>query len=638
MPDAAAPDTPTLSVSTAPVVPTAGVTAVLRPLPSGAELTGGFWADRIAANGTAIPLGRARLDEAGNIENLRIAGGAAEGEALGPVFADSDVYKWLEALAWEYGRTGDPALLTQLDEVTAIVAAAQRPDGYLNSVVELRRRPRYDGLGWSHELYCAGHLMQAAVAAARATGRRELLGVAERLAAHLAGTFGPGGRPEVDGHPVVEMALVELYRLTGTRRHLDLAAYFVTARGHGHATPGDADPTYFSDRVPVRDADDVEGHAVRAVYLGAGATDVAVETGDEELLAAVRRQFAAMVRRKQYVTGGVGSRWEGEAFGDPYELPTDRAYAETCAAIGLVQWAWRLLLATGDPAYADQVEHTLYNAVLPGVSLAGTEYFYANPLQLRTGARADDNRSPAHGRRGWYDCACCPPNVMRTLASLPSQLATTTADGLQVQLYAPAVLRADVGGELAVELATAYPWDGRVEVTVHAAPPRDVEVALRVPAWAQGATLDGRAVPAGDYARVRRTFAVGDRLVLELPTPARLLVADDRVDSVRGCVAIARGPLVYAAEQPDQADGAAVDDLRVDPLAPIIATHRPGLLGGVTVLETRGGVVRRRDGRTPYRRYARPHPPVEPVDLTLVPYYAWANRGPRPMRVWLPTM
>lgn len=634
MPDAATP-----AGSTTPVAPTAGATVAMRPLLTGAELTGGFWADRLAANRTAVPLGRDRLDEAGNIDNLRVAGGAAEGEAVGPVFADSDVYKWLESLAWEYGRTGDAALLTHLDEVTTVVAAAQRSDGYLNSVVELRKRPRYHELGWSHELYCAGHLMQAAVAAARATGRRDLLGVAERLADHLADTFGPGGRPELDGHPVVEMALVELYRATGTRRHLDLAGYFVTARGHGHATPDDADPTYFSDRVPVREADDVEGHAVRAMYLGAGATDVAVETGDAELLAAVRRQFDAMAHDKQMVTGGVGSRWDGEAFGDPYELPTDRAYAETCAAIGLVQWAWRLLLATGDPAYADQIEHVLYNAVLPGVSLTGTEYFYVNPLQQRTGAHADDNRSPAHGRRGWFGCACCPPNVMRTLASLPAQLATTTEDGLQVQLYAPAVVRADVGGDdLVVELNTAYPWDGRIEVTVRTAPPREAELALRVPGWAHGATLDGTPVRAGEYARVRRVFAAGDRLVLELPTPVRLLVADDRVDAARGCVAVMRGPVLYAAEQADQPDGVAVDDLRIDPAAPITATHRPDRLGGVVVLETRGGVARRPDTPTPYRRHDEPRPPVEPVDATLIPYYAWANRGPQPMRVWLPTV
>lgn len=630
MPDAAAP--------AAPVLPTADATVTLRPLTNGAELTGGFWADRLAANHAAIPLGYDRLTEAGNIDNLRIVGGAAEGEAVGPIFADSDVYKWLEALAWEYGRTGDTALLARLDELTPVVAAAQRPDGYLNSVVELRKRPRYHELGWSHELYCAGHLTQAAVAAARATGHRELLDVAGRLADHLADTFGPGGCPELDGHPVVEMALVELYRVTGNRRHLDLARYFVDARGHGHATPGDADPTYFSDRVPVREADDVEGHAVRAMYLGAGGTDVAVETGDTELLAALRRQFDAMVRHKQYVTGGVGSRWEGEAFGDPYELPTDRAYAETCAAIGLAQWAWRLLLATGDPAYADQFEHVLYNAMLAGVSLAGTEYFYVNPLQLRSAAHADDNRSPAHGRRGWFGCACCPPNVMRTLASLPAHLATTTEDGLQVQVYAPALLRADVGGdELLVEVATAYPWEGRVEVTVHTAPSREIELALRVPGWADGATLDGTPVRAGDYVRVRRAFAAGDRLVLELPTRVRQLVADERVDAVRGCVAVMRGPLVYAAEQPDQPDGVAVDDVRVDPDAPVIATHRPDLLGGVTVLETRGGVVRRAETPTPYRPHDESHAQVEPTDITLIPYYAWANRGPQPMRVWLPT-
>ncbi|GAA4636703.1 glycoside hydrolase family 127 protein [Actinoallomurus vinaceus] len=620
-----------------PVVPSATATVALRPLPlSASRLTGGFWARRVAANRAAIPLGHERLVTAGNIGNLRIAAGEETGDALGGTFRDSDVYKWLEAVAWEHARSPDGGLPAEL---TRTVAAAQCADGYLNSGIQVRGEERYARLWMSHEHYCAGHLFQAAVAAARATGETGLLEVAVRFADHLAETFGPGRRGELDGHPVVEMGLVELYRQTGARRYLDLARHFVDARGHGNATkPGFdpshyADPAHYADRVPVREAVAPEGHAVRAVYFAAGATDVAIETGDADLLAAVRRQYEALRRQKQHVTGAVGSRWDGEAFGDAHELPPDRAYAETCAAIGTLQWAWRLLLATGDAGYADQVELLLYNAVLPGVSLDGADYFYVNTLHRRTGARADVQRSPAHGRRPWFNCACCPPNVMRTLASLPAYLATGTDNGLQVHLYAPSTLRT---GDLTVDVETDYPWDGRVTVSVREAPSRDVELALRVPEWADGATVDGRPVAAGGYARLRRMFQAGDRVVLELPMPARLLVADERLDATRGCVAAARGPLVYAIEQPDQPAGVTLEDLRIDPVAPLRPEHRPDLLDGVTVLRATGAVAAGPAG-APYRPYGGPAAPTRPVPITLIPYYAWANRGPHAMRVWIPT-
>lgn len=559
-----------------------------------AEVTGGFWARRMAANRNAIVLGRQRLEDVGSLANLRIAAGEQEGTPTGQPFWDSDVYKWLEAVAW------DGSLPDTLRQLTKTIAAAQRPDGYLNSVIGA---DRYTDLGTSHEHYCAGHLFQAAVAAARAAGERELLAVATRFADHLVAEF--GSALALDGHPGVEMALVELFRETGERRYLDLARHFVDIRGHGHATPPGGDPARYVDRVPVRAADTVEGHAVRAVYFAAGATDVAIEDGDGELLSALRRQFDSMRREKQYVNGGLGARWDGEAFGDAYELPPDRAYAETCAAIGGMGWAWRLLAATGEAEYADQVEWLLYNAVLPGVSLDGEEFFYVNTLQRRTGARPDVQRSPAHGRRPWFNCSCCPPNVMRTLASLPSYLATGTEDGLSIQLYAQATIRA---GGFTVDVDTEYPWDGRITVTVREAPPRETELALRIPDWATGSTMDGEPVEPG-YARLRRVFRAGDRVVLELPVRPRLLVADERVDAVRGCVAVARGPLLYALEQPDQT--AVLEDLRIDPTAEVRAERRPDLLGGVVVLRT--------------------------GELTLIPYYAWANRGQHAMRAWIPT-
>jgi uncharacterized protein len=598
-----------------PASPTAAANVALRPLGlRDARITGGIWADRQRANAEAIRLGRARLEEAGNLTNLRIAAGRAAGEVIGPVFADSDVYKWLEAVAWEYARHPSDELLAMQREVTELVAAAQAEDGYLNSVVQVRHGDqRYTDLPWSHEHYCAGHLVQAAVAQVRCTGDTALLDVAGKLADHLADTFGDDRRHDVDGHPVIEMALVELHRETGDPRHLELARYFVEARGHGLIAGYGKEPTYFSDRVPVREATTVEGHAVRAVYLAAGAADVAAELGDDELLEALRAQFDHMTATKMYLTGGLGSRWEGEAFGDPYELPTDRAYAETCAAIGGVQWAWRMLLATGDATYADAIERMLFNGFLAGVSLSGTEYFYVNPLQLRSDAHADGNRSPAHGRRGWFDCACCPPNVMRTLAGLEGYLATGDAAGVQLHQYTPGTV---TSGDIALEVETEYPWDGLVRVRVTASP-GTFTLALRVPAWAGSATVtvDGASHPAQPgYLRLDREWAAGDVVELRLPMEVRTRAPHPRVDAVRGCIALERGPLVYAAEQADHS--VPVDDLRIDASGPLGSGHRPDLLGGVTVVSARG------DG----------------TELTLVPYCAWANRGAAPMRVWIPTI
>ncbi|QVG65299.1 glycoside hydrolase family 127 protein [Curtobacterium flaccumfaciens pv. flaccumfaciens] len=648
-----------------PVLPTADARLTLRPLPTGdARITGGFWALRQERNGRdAVRSGYQQLETAGNFRNLRIAAGLEEGEAVGPIFMDSDVTKWLEAVAWEYGRAPAEDLLDLQREVTALYARAQADDGYLDSVQQVRGKgERYTDLKWSHEMYCAGHLYQAAVAQHRATGDTGLLDVAIKNADHLVRTFGDGTAPDgtpktrdVDGHPVVEMGLVELYRETGNRAYLDLAHWFVDARGHGIIERAGGEPTYFSDRVPSREATTVEGHAVRAVYLAAGAVDVAIETGDTELLAASETQFADMMATKAFITGGLGARWDWEAFGDPYELPTDRGYAETCAAIGGVQWAWRLLLATGKPVYADAIERLLYNAFLAGVSLAGTEYFYVNPLQQRDHAHQDENRSPAHGRRGWFDCACCPPNIMRTFASLDGYLATATDGGLQVHQYATA----DLGP---VRVETDYPHEGRVRVTVTEDGP--LALGLRIPAWSDTTTVtgpDGSVNPAaGTLHVVDREWSAGDTVELVFDTTPHRYVADTRIDAARGQVAIERGPLVYAVEQADQ-QGFTVDDLTVDADAPITEERRDDLLDGVVTLRIPGHAPTEHVQQAwPYQRLdgpggattARNATSVDDVagpqgattglqagrDVTAiaVPYYAWANRGAAPMRVWLP--
>jgi DUF1680 family protein len=365
----------------------------------------------------------------------------------------------------------------------------------------------------------------------------------------------------------------------------------------------------------VREATTVEGHAVRAVYLTTGAADVAIETSDAELLAALGRQYDQMAATKQYVTGGLGSRWEGEAFGDPYELPSDRAYAETCAAIGAVQWAWRMLLATGEAFYADQIERLLFNGFLAGVSLRGGDYFYVNPLHVRHDAHADDERTPKNGRLRWFGCACCPPNIMRTLSSLGGYLATSTTDGVQLHQYVAGDVAATTdAGDVALAVDTAYPWDGRVSVTVTAAPERPISLSLRVPSWAHGAILDGANAVPGSYATVTRSFTAGDTIELLLPVQPRVTRPHARVDAVRGSIAIERGPLVYVFERTDQPGGVVLDDVAVQPES-VAEADGPGLVPGLV-----GVSVQTRDGQT----------------LTGIPYFAWANRGADDMRVWLP--
>ena len=344
-----------------PVAPSPTAAVAVHPVPlSQATITGGFWQYRQRINReVSVPIGSSRLRDAGNLHDLELAAqqladpdiGPAPQSYRGPLFMDSDVYKWLEAVAWELAREPSGELRAELESFGKAVAAAQADDGYLNSYVQVVRagRDRYADLAMGHELYCFGHLIQAAVAAHRATGNSPLWDVALRAADHLVATFGPGRNEGLDGHPVIEMALVELFRETGNQAYLDLAQHFVDARGQGRIAGHGREPIYYSDRVPVRQATSPEGHAVRAVYLAAGASDVAVEGRDPDgsLAAALETQWDAMVSKKQYITGGLGSRWDGEAFGDPYELPPDVAYAETCASIGALQWAWRRLLATG---------------------------------------------------------------------------------------------------------------------------------------------------------------------------------------------------------------------------------------------------------------------------------------------------
>jgi DUF1680 family protein len=609
-----------------PVDPTAATT--LRPLPLGdASITGGLWAERQQVNReVTIPLGAEKLEAAGSFENFKAAAAGRSGEYHGPVYQDGEVYKWLEALAWEQARDPDPQLATWQREVTGLIGDAQATDGYLNTFEQVSGAAddRFRDLPFNHEIFNIGALTQAAIAQARTGHDDGLLRTARRAVDQLAATFGPDKRDGVCGHPLIELALTELFRLTGDPDDLALARYFVDARGHGiladQHTDRFAGSTYYSDRIPVRETTVPEGHAVRAVYLAAGATDLAIETGDAELLDALRRQWQAMTETKMYVTGGLGARWEGESFGDPHELPPDRAYAETCAGVASVQWAWRLLLATGDARYADLIERTLYNAVLPGVSLSGDRFFYVNALQLRGDAPvAEDERVVSNGRQPWFGTSCCPTNLMRTLASLSHYFTTGSEDGLQVHQYAPMRVRS---GDIDLAVATDYPWDGTVAFEVRGTSEAPWTLGLRVPGWASGAevSVNGQsadvAAEPGTYASVRRSWARGDMVTLKLPMSPRLTWPDSRVDAVRGCQVIERGPLVYCIEQPDQTAEMPVDSARLRSVTDWTVIELPRLLGGITTVKTGSH--------------------VPGIVLSAVPYFTWANRGAEAMRVWIP--
>jgi DUF1680 family protein len=625
---------------------TASSRARLRPLGLGqVRLGDGYWKRWRDLNRSAtIPLGPKRLEEAGSLHDLRLAAGLDAGIDTGPLYRDSDVYKWLEAVAWERGHRDDPELARHQQEMTELIAAAQEADGYLNSYYQARPElGRLSDLATGHELYCAGHLIQAGIAAHRATGDDGLLNVAIRFADYLVGAFGPGRLEGVPGHPEIEMALTELHRLTGDIRYLELARYFIDARGHGLTGGHEFGLAYFQDRVPVREATSVEGHAVRALYLAAGAADVAIETGDRALLEALERQWADMVATRTYLTGGLGSRWEGEAFGDAHELPDDRAYCETCAAIASVMWSWRLLLATGNVRYADLIERTLYNATVPGLSLEGDRFFYVNPLRLRQGDDQTSSRSPGRGRQAWYDTACCPTNLMRLLASVEQYFWTRSAEGIQLHQFASGEVSAEHGeGTIGLAVATRYPWEGRIEIDVRSSVPSPWTLSVRIPAWCgemtvsvNGATRTMRHPPSG-YLEIGREWAAGDRVEVDLPMPVRRTVAASDIDSARGRVALERGPLVYCVEERDCPAGSTLESLRITDGDVRAGTPDPELGGAVPLEIPVVFAEREKAAAFPYAEQIPPERYGTAVRVRAVPYYAWANRGVGPMRVWLP--
>jgi len=623
------------------------------------RLEGGLL-ERVTRRNREVTIGalHRQLETAGTLDNFRRAAGNLDGDFQGRFFADSDLYKWTEAASWTLATAPNERLERQVGEAVSLIRAAQEPDGYLDTFFSgARAGRRFTDLPKMHELYCAGHLLQAAVAHRRATGSSDLLDVAVRVAAHAERTFGPGPSQlgGADGHPGVEMALVELARLTGERRWLELAHWFVEQ--HGRTPPTISGKAYHQDHLPLAAQREPAGHAVRALYLYCAAADLAAETGADPYRQALESVWESLQGRRVYLTGGVGARWDDEAFGDDYELPNRRAHAESCAAVAHVFWAWRMLQLDGDGRYRDALEVALLNAVLAGVGFSGEEFFYQNPLADRG----------AHRRKPWFRTACCPPNLARLLAALPAYLYSTGDGGLWVHLYAGSEVTAtlapaggpasgdQVGGQVTVTLRqrTDYPWDGEVAIEVSPDHPADFTLYLPVPprtpprprvtvngVEAEPATTTG--IERG-YLALRRTWQPGDTVRVSVDLAPRLLAAHPLVEDDVGRVAVVRGPLVYCPlvyclEQADH-PGADVWGLRVPADARFREHTGAGPLDGCVVLTTEGELVATDPagpGAPLYRELAGQRQRRQLATLTAVPYFAWANRAPGPMEVWTP--
>ena len=627
----------------------------VRPVPfTAVHFTDAFWLPRIETNRTvSIPFALQKCEETKRVYHFERAAAVLRGEDLkdktppGYPFDDSDLYKVIEGAAYALSVRPDPKLEAYVDGLIAKIAAAQEKDGYLYTTrtIDPEHPHRWAGKNrWelekvdSHELYDLGHLYEAAIAHYQATGKRTLLDVALRTADLLDQTFGPGKQSIWPGHQITEMGLVKLYRVTGDIRYLNLARFLLDMRGPDGSEG--AGRTYNQSHRKVVDQDQAVGHAVRATYMYSGMADVAALTGDEGYVKALDRIWDDVVGKKLYLTGGIGATSSGEAFGLAYELPNMSAYNETCAAIGNDYWNHRLFLLHADGKYIDVMERILYNGLLSGVSLDGKSYFYPNPLES----------AGQHQRSPWFGVACCPGNMTRFLASVPGYVYAQSGDALYVNLFVASRADVSMDGGRKVELVqeTRYPWDGGVKITVRPDQARRFAMNVRVPGWARGEAVpsdlyrftdtsaepvtikvNGVAVaPALDkgYARIDRRWKAGDVVELSLPMPIRRVVAHPSVEADEGRVALQRGPLVYALEGPDNAGGH-VRNLLVTDESPLASEFRPDLLGGVQVVKGRStSLAYNTKGEIERQEQA----------FTAIPYYAWANRGPGEMAVWIP--
>jgi len=593
-------------------------------------------------------------EPSGCVHNFKVAAGEKEGKFYGLFWQDSDLAKWIEAASYRLATHPDPALDAELDQLIATIAKAQAEDGYLNTYFQLvEPQNRWANLRDCHELYVAGHMIEAGVAHFQSTGKRTLLEVVCKLADMIDRTFGlgPDQIPGYCGHQEIELALVKLGRVTGEKRYIKLAAYFINQRGQEPnylleetKRRGDELPwhMYFDGIAtlqaaqPVRELKEPVGHAVRQMYMLSAMVDLAVELKDDSLLQSCRTLWESIMRRHLYLTGGVGAEPYGEKFAEPFDLPPDRAYSETCAAIGVIFFARRMLDVELRGEYADVMERALYNNVQSGMSVDGTKFFYVNPLEIipAVAKRRYECHLVKTQRVGWFGCACCPPNVARLFASLGEYVASQRPDGLALHLYADGELSFNAGStEVGLTLCTEYPWDEEIAITVNPAAPAAFALYLRIPAWCRGARLaiNGEAqplAPVNGYAVLQRTWQPGDRITLNLPMPIERIYPDPRVAPIAGRVALQRGPIVYCFEEADH--GANLAALALPRSAPLTARAEPSLLGGCVVIDGRGT----RDQITSDLYQPTPPAPVL-INLRAIPYGLWANRGEGEMRVWI---
>jgi DUF1680 family protein len=609
----------------------------LKPVPiTSVRLEDGFWAPRLELlRQVTLPTQYQQLEETGRIDNFRRAAGKLKVPFRGYFFNDSDVYKWLEAAAWSLAAWPDSDLEGKVNAIIDEIEAVQDSDGYLNSYFTSDKvAERWTDLSKMHELYCAGHLIQAAIAHCRSTGSHRLLRVAARFADHICEVFGPEEKPKrlgTPGHPEIEMALVELSRASGERKYLDQAQFFLDMRGVGLI----GGLVSFQDHRPFRELTRMEGHAVRAAYLNAGAADLYAETGEPALIETLERLWESMTRCQMYVSGGIGSRYEKEDFGEDYELSNQRAYAETCAAIANLMWNWRMLMLKGEARFGDLMELTLYNAILVGLGLDGKSYFYVNPLADAGG----------HRRQPWFECACCPPNIARTLASLPGYFYSLSDEGVWIHLYGQGDATLQMANGKTVDLVqhTQYPWEGEIEIEVRGE--GRFSLFLRIPTWSEGGNaleINGEAFDEeptpGEYLEIEREWSRGDTLCLHFPMPVRRVESHPYVLENVGRVALMRGPILYCLEGIDHR-GVDLRDILLSDGGAFVATFRPDLLGGAVMIRADG--LLRLPGEGWMSHLYRSHQATavktdaKPAAITAIPYYAWANREPGQMKVWI---
>jgi len=622
----------------------------IQPVPlKDVKLHQGFWHERLEnARTVMIPHVFHQCEETGRIDNFAVAGGLKKGVFQGTRFDDSDVFKVVEGAAYSLQNHYDPKLDHYLDSLITLFAAAQEPDGYLYTIRTINKDTtgsydwiagptRYSFENGSHELYNVGHLYEAAVAHYLATGKKTLLDVATKNADHLVRTIGPkpGQLIVVPGHEEIEIALVKLYRTTNKKEYLDLAHFFVDMRGRSDKRPLFLDehrlgPSYFQDQKPVVKQKEAVGHAVRAQYLYAAITDMLTIEDNSQYSIAMHQIWEDATNKKQYITGGVGAREDGEAFDAAYVLPNDNAYAETCAAVANLIWNHKMFLYTGESKYMDVFERVLYNGFLGGMSVSGNEFFYVNPMA--SNGVNDFGRGTGATRHEWFGCACCPTNVTRFLPSLPGYVYAIQNNAPVINLFMDSESELKLeNNSVKISQKTNYPWDGNVKITVSPAKSAAIPLSIRIPGWAAGkaipgdlytypdkqskpvqVSINGKNTPAileNGYLKLSRTWKAGDVVNLTIDMPVKKVVANENIKNNIGKVAIERGPILYCAEGKDN-NGKALA-IKIGPEQTFNPTYQKDLLGGITVLKSAGENA-----------------------ATLIPYYAWANRGANEMTIW----